>query len=112
MSTPPQLQKRFSEAQLAAILEQAAIYSCACPAQLCMAINQQRELFGYQAGCLNESDTDITVHRLIAETAASNHANLEACLHKVLELEGWNMQSLEMPDNLGKRLIAELTRGE
>lgn len=112
MTTRPPLEKTFTDAQLATILDQSAIYSCACPAQLCQAINQQRQLFAYQETCLNRTSTDATVHRLIAETAQQNHENLEQCLRAVLELEGWDMETLTMPDNLGKRLIDDLTRGK
>jgi hypothetical protein len=111
MTTRPPLEKTFTDAQLAAILDQSAIYNCACPAQLCQAINQQRHLFAYQASCLNQSATDAAVHRLIAETAQQNHQHLEQCLRAVLELEGWDMATLTMPANLGKRLIDDLTSG-
>jgi hypothetical protein len=99
------LEKQFSDEQLRRVLQQAAIYMCACPAQLCQAIGQQRHLFAYQADCINGTDTDHAVHRLIAETVQKTHAELEICLRAVLQLEGWDMVTLEMPLALQKRML-------
>lgn len=115
MPTPPAqalppitLEQRFSHDQLTRILQQTALYFCACPAQVCKAISQQRALFAYQAGCLNSTDTDYAVHLNIAETARKAHALLEICLHEVLDLEGWDRVTLTMPENLKKRLLASI----
>jgi leucyl aminopeptidase (aminopeptidase T) len=99
------LEKQFSDEQLTRVLQQAAIYMCACPAQVCKAINQQRQLFAYQADCINGTDTDYVVHRRIAETVRKTHAELEICLRDVLQLEGWDMVTLEMPLALQKRML-------
>lgn len=101
---PIVLHKKFSEVQIIRILEQAAIYACACPAQVCKAINQQRSLFNYQARCIDNSATDLAVHQRIAESTQRTHAELEACLQDVLDLEGWDMTTLTMPKGLAKRL--------
>lgn len=81
------------------------IYQCACPAQVCKAIGQMRELHKYQQACLNESAVDRVVHERIATAAAAAHAELERCLEEVLKLEGWNLETLEMPDHLAKRRL-------
>lgn len=44
------MRHRFSAAQLEKILDQSAIYMCACPAQACREILNLRELWVYQAG--------------------------------------------------------------
>ncbi len=101
------MQTRFTKQQLTDILDQASIYVCACPAQLCQAILEQRKLYNYQAHCLNDNATDHQVHTAIARTVEETHALLEACLIEVLLLEGWDMQSLRMPTDLAKRLVAD-----
>jgi hypothetical protein len=106
------LEKQFSSEQLTRILQQAAVYMCACPAQVCQAISQQRHLFAYQADCISSTDSDYAVHLRIAETVQITHAELEVCLRDVLQLEGWDMVTLAMPRNLQKRMLASLTEDE
>ena len=106
------LNKQFSEAQLARILEQSVIYACACPAQVCKTIFQNRELFAYQRSCLNSTHTDAAVHQTIAECIRRTHAVLEICLEDVLKLEGWDMVTLDMPAALQKRILKGFERGE
>jgi hypothetical protein len=96
---------RFSNENITYILEQSIIYTCACPAQICKLINEHRALFNYQQKCLNLTDTDKAVHEAIAGTVEKIHAELEGCLDKVLRLEGWNMETYQMPDNLQKQLL-------
>ena len=105
------LNKQFSEDQLARILEQSVIYACACPAQVCKTIFQNRELFAYQTNCLNSTHTDAAVHRTIADCIRRTHAELEICLEDVLKLEGWNLLTLEMPVALQKRILGDFNRG-
>jgi len=93
---------RYSKAQLIKIVQQAQVYQCACPAQVCKAINQVRELYAYQRDCLTQTDTDKAVHERIAASCARNHAELEQCLEDVLKLEGWDPVTLDMPPSLDK----------
>lgn len=106
-----ELTTRFTEAQLARILDQSAVYICACPAQICQAISAQRALHAYQAACLNDTKQDTAVHQRIAEAAARAHEELESCLHDVLMLEGWDLATLTMPAHLAKRLADEFDQG-
>ncbi len=99
------LNKKYTDTQLQIILEQAAIYDCACPAQICKEIGSQRRLHDYQARCINRSDTDRAVHERIAAAVRVAHAELENALTDVLNLEGWDMERLEMPENLKKRIL-------
>ena len=110
-STIP-LEKQFSAAQLAHILEQSVIYACACPAQVCKTIFQQRELFAYQSNCLNSTHTDAAVHQTIADCIRRTHVELEICLVDVLKLEGWDMVTLDMPAALQKRILKDFDRGD
>jgi len=107
MNIPVALEQRFSYSQLKHILEQSVVYSCACPAQVCKALLQERELFTYQANCLNQTFTDRAVHQRIAEAVQLAHHAMEDCLVDVLQLEGWDMQTLTMPEALQKRILSE-----
>ncbi len=103
-----ELPRRFSDEILQRILEQSMVHSCACPAQVCTQLKAQRSLFKYQQNCLNQTDTDEKVHRVIAETVIENHKLMEECLEEVVRLEGWNMETYEMPKDIKKRLISDL----
>jgi hypothetical protein len=111
MRDPMVLEKKFSDEKLRHILEQSIVYACACPAQICKELTQQRELFAYQAKCLNNTATDAAVHRTIAESVQVTHRVLEECLGEVLRLEGWDLETLTMPDTLKKLLLDEADRG-
>lgn len=97
------MQLRYPREDLRKIIAQAMIYQCACPAQICKAIGQMRELHKYQQECLVDQSTDHAVHRRIALAAEKAHAELEQCLADILQLEGWNAQTLEMPPQIAKR---------
>jgi hypothetical protein len=95
------LESRFSREQLHHIIEEAMIYMCACPAQLAQELFRLREMFEYQANCLSDSSTLMAnVHHKIAESTRIAHAELERCLQEVLQLEGWDTQTLTMPAGL------------
>jgi len=100
------MNQRFANEVLRKIVAQAMIYQCACPAQVCKAISQVRELYAYQQACLTKNATDRAVHERIAATCARNHAELEQCLEDVLKLEGWDLTTFKMPPNLDKRPLA------
>lgn len=96
------MHQRYPREALHKIVEQAMIYQCACPAQICKAIGQMRELHKYQQECLVDQTADRAVHERISHAAEKAHAELEQCLAEVLALEGWNMTTLEMPADLPK----------
>ena len=98
---------RFSDQTITYILEQSIVYSCACPAQVCKAINEQRALHKYQLNCLNLTDTDKIVHQLISDTVESTHAQLEHCLEQILLLEEWDMETYQMPEAMQKKLLCD-----
>lgn len=97
-----ELEKTFSDDQISQILDQALVYQCACPAQVCRAILGMRELHEYQQDCLDRTDTDKKVHQAIGTSAADSHATMEKCLENILEIEGWDMATLQMPESLRK----------
>jgi hypothetical protein len=105
------MKQRFSDQTVTYILEQSIVYTCACPAQVCKAINEQRALYRYQETCLNLTDTDKAVHRSIAETVKITHAHLEHCLEQVLLLEGWDMETYQMPESMQKKLLCDFEAG-
>jgi hypothetical protein len=94
------ISSRFSNDQLVRIMDEASVYLCACPAQLCRQILGLRGLYDYQEDCLSGNDTNAEVHRLIAEATEEAHARLEVCLDEILTLEDWDRLTLKMPEGL------------
>jgi hypothetical protein len=95
-----ELVARFADLQLEQILEEAMIYTCACPAQVAEQLLQLRKLFAYQNSCISKGNLMANVHRRISQSTLIAHAELEQCLYDVMVMEGWNLQTLTMPDNL------------
>lgn len=93
------LSGRFSSAQLHAIIEEAAIYMCACPAQVCQHLLGLRDLYAYQEQCQGQAG-NAEVHAAIAAATERAHAELEDCLDRILTLEGWDRTTLKMPPGL------------
>lgn len=93
---------RYSARQLTVILEQAGIYMCACPAQVAAQMLELRKLYRYQLKCIGEMPDLADTHRCIAEAVARAHALLEDALDEVLRIEGWDKESLAMPEGLRK----------
>ena len=98
------MKQQFDSSQISKVIDQSLMYQCACPAQVCKAIFELRDLHRYQMDCLNDSINDVQVHSAIALAAEQSHALMEACLTKVLELEGWDVASLEMPEPLRTKI--------
>lgn len=97
------MKQQYSAAQLSQVIDQALVYQCACPAQVCSTLLELRELHDYQMNCANTSDTDRRVHEAIAAAAERAHAEVERCLTDVLAIEGWDTQTLRMPESLRKK---------
>ncbi len=99
--------ERFSDAELERIVDEATIYMCACPAQVAVAVRDLRGLYRYQLGCLQETEAESgaesAVHRVIAASAVAAHAELQDCLDRVLDMEGWDRATLRMPEGLRRR---------
>jgi len=104
------LETKFSHAQLRRINLQSILYLCSCPSQVGMQIDSLRKLFDYQANCAERSGGDVQtkVHQRIADATQKAHLIMEECLKDVLELEGWDPESLEMPAGLRTLLEQEL----
>ena len=96
------MKQQFSESQLVTIIEASLIYMCACPAQVAEQIRHLRHLHKYQSDCQSLPNMDQSVHQAIAQAAIDAHAIMEACMDKILTLEGWNRETLEMPEGLRK----------
>lgn len=91
---------RYTNNQLEQILEEAMIYMCACPAQVSEQLLLLRKLFDYQNNCISKGSLLAEVHRRIADATSVAHAEMEQCLDDVLKLEGWDPQTLVMPEGL------------
>ena len=102
------MEMQFPPEIIARILEQSLIYQCACPAQVCRNINEQRALYVYQQNCLNTTDTDRATHQRIADAVALSHAIMENCLQDILRLEGWDTTTYEMPDIVKSKMLKSL----
>jgi hypothetical protein len=94
------LQKKFTDQQLEAVVEEATIYMCACPAQVAEQIRQLRRMIRYQKDCETQQDTDSRVHRAIAQAGLQAHNILETCMDEILDIEGWDRNTLRMPAGL------------
>lgn len=94
------MSSHFDNLQVQGIIEEAMLYMCACPAQVGTEILRLRELYNYQQACISKGTVMASVHSKIADAAKQAHDVLEACLFQVLEMEGWDMNSLKMPEGL------------
>ncbi len=106
------LDKRFSDQELERIVDEAAIYMCACPGQVAVQLRALRELFRYQYRCELEPGQEAEVHRTIAEATRRAHEVMETCLENVLRMEGWDRVTLSMPEGLRRKRSALIERGE
>lgn len=97
------MKEEFNSAQVSKVIDQALVYQCACPAQVCKTIFELRELYDYQQNCANDTVNDIKVHQTIALAAEKAHQLMEDCLREVLAIEGWDIATLNMPESLRKK---------
>ena len=96
------MKQQFTDQQMMLIVEESLMYMCACPAQVAQQVRQLRSLYRYQSECQALPDTDKAVHQAISQAAAEAHAIMEACMDKILTLEGWDRETLTMPAGLRK----------
>ena len=94
------MKERYNAEQISKVIDQALIYQCACPAQVCKAIFELRELFDYQINCASDSKNNVLVHKTIAAAAEASHVIMEECLKQILDIEGWNQENFAMPESL------------
>ena len=97
------MREQFDAAQISKVIDQALVYQCACPAQVCRAIFELRDLYEYQMNCASDSVNDALVHQTIAAATEKSHEAMEECLRKVLEIEGWDLTTFTMPQALKKK---------
>lgn len=105
------LPARFSTDQLQRIVEEAIVYMCACPAQVAQQIQALRALHAYQSRCLGKGGVADQVHDRIAAATRVAHEEMERCLAEILELEGWDMETLAMPEGLRQLQIRGIEEG-
>ena len=96
------LQVRFPEESLTAIVQETGEGTCACPAEVCSLILAARRLFEMQLECvLNSEDGPLRdSHGAIAYYARLVHQQLEERLDQVMSIEGWNPLTLEIPPGI------------
>lgn len=108
-----QLCIQYTNAQIEKIRDQGFIYMCACPSQVSEQIAHLRRLFAYQFNCMNNVESemviDVQTHEIIAKATLQAHEIMQKCLHDILVYEKWDLETLEMPENLRKHLEHILT---
>ena len=103
------LDYQFSDEQLEKIKNQGLIYTCVCPSQVSEQILSLRLLLKYQAQCQEEVDErTIDTHNLIVDASVKAHEIMEKCLHDILISEGWDLQTLQMPQYLREIIVKKL----
>lgn len=105
------MEHQYSAKQLETVINQATIYVCACPAQVAEMLSKLRHLYDYQQNCIARERTDMNteVHNRIALATVEAHSIMEACMQDILRIEGWDLETLKMPDNLREMLYREAT---
>ena len=103
------METKYSKAQLQRVRAQSIVYQCACPAQVSTMLSSLLSLYEYQESCIDKDDVDVQVHRRIADATAETYRIMEQCFTDVLQLEGWNLETLEMPELLRNRLIKQIS---
>ena len=102
------MKEKYDPSQISKVLDQSLVYQCACPAQVCRAIVELRDLYSYQMECINDSENDALVHQAIADAAEKSHVHMEQCLTRVLEIEGWDVATLTMPPPIKAKQLKSL----
>lgn len=105
------MNRKYSQDQLLSIMEQAMIYQCACPSLVTRLASDLQHLYDYQLNCMNDTNTDVKVHQHIAQATTEAYAIIEACLSNILALEGWDLNTLKMPEYLVQQQLDELENG-
>ena len=98
------MKEQFNASQISKVIDQALIYQCACPAQVCKAIFELRELYDYQMNCASDNNNNALVHKTIAAAAEVSHEIMEECLKQILEIEGWDQSNFIMPELLKQKI--------
>lgn len=98
------MKQQFSASQVSKVIDQALMYQCACPAQVCKSIFDLRELFDYQMNCASDDINNALVHHTIAAAAEVSHEIMEECLKKILEIEGWDQTNFIMPESIRQKV--------
>jgi hypothetical protein len=99
------MKEHFSASQINRVMSQSLDYECACPAQVCGAIVDLRDLYQYQSKCMRDSANDLLMHETIARATEHAHAVLENCLKEVLRIEGWDLETLELPEPMKAKAL-------
>lgn len=102
-------EERFTDTDLGKVVEQAMIYMCVCPAQVADSVRKLRELYRYQLLCIENPENSKVVHAQIMQSTLQAHSIMQDCLDKVIELEGWDRTTFEMPIGLRKLQLKEIS---
>lgn len=87
--TPPA--RRFTDAQLARLLEIASAVQCECPNHLSQIVSALVEFEEYSQGCLVNDDDDRDMHALLWRETSLARARMEAALEELVAFEGFTI---------------------
>jgi hypothetical protein len=62
--------------------------------------------------CVANPENDQRVHAQIAQSTIESHSIMQDCLDKIIELEAWDRNTMEMPEGLRKRQLQEMLSDE
>lgn len=71
-------------------------------------MSEMHNLHAYQQDCENRDDTDVRVHQAIARATCEAYAIIEQCLLEVLQIEGWDLETLTLPPALQEKFLRQL----
>ena len=95
------MERQFDDSSVKKIVNQAMIYQCACPAQVAELLLELRRVEAYEQECLEQENDELaSTHVTISKAVREAHQVLEKGLDDVLDLEGWDRRSFDMPEHL------------
>jgi len=62
-----------------------------------------RKVHAYEQRCLEEENNLPETHETISRAVEAAHRIYEECLDRVLDIEEWDRETLEMPEGLRKK---------
>lgn len=107
-----ELTPKFTDEQIQKVRSEGYVYSSSCSSRVCEQIEYLRRLFNYQEECLRsgESELSIKTHQIIADVTYKTHKIMEQCLEDVLNYEQWNFETLDMPEDVRKKLEVKFNK--
>ena len=84
----PVAPRRFTNAQLATLVQASTAIDCECPHHLAQLVGDLTAFEVYSASCANRDEDDAALHRYLHQTTAQARSLIEIALERVAEAEG------------------------